>query len=354
MIKLKLSREIENNHLKYFQEKILPSFDIKSIFRNSVNENIHIKFMEYCKNRVEVLAIGKPKDLREFKSELPEGAKYLLDKNPMCEYNGKRYEYINFLLDVFGYKKFCNLNQYVSNDLLTQGNYEQINSSLKSYWTPYNFLLMSGVRVCPYCNRQYITPIYIHSNENYKQHKLRADLDHFYPKSKYPYFSMSLYNLIPCCKFCNSSLKNIKEFDITDVNPYEESLDDYFKFKSDILHDADIYIEKTYLDSRIDQYLDCFQLESLYSYHKNQAAELIQKRMLYSESYIEELYENNKTYFTSKAELKQLIIGYIADKECLNDEAFLKFRRDIAEQLYFIDSVPDKELLEALEELIEK
>lgn len=39
----------------------------------------------------------------------------------------------------------------------------------------------------------------------------------------------------------------------------------------------------------------------------------------------------NKDYFNNANDLKQLIIGYIEDISILNDEAFLKLRRDIAE-----------------------
>lgn len=354
MIKLKLSKEIESKHLAYYKEKILVNFDFNPRFKNPFNMNAHIQFMDYCKRSYEVLAIGKPEELRGFKTGLSREVNSLLEDNPICSYEGEEFLYREFLINIFGYKKFCDLNRYVSNELLTQENYKKITSKFKNHWTPYNLVLMSNVRVCPYCNRQYITPIYIHSETKKQHHKLRADLDHFYPKSKYPYFSMSLYNLVPCCKFCNSSLKHIKEFDITDANPYEDNFDDYFKFRVDISHDNDIYIEKTNLDNRADRYLDFFQLESLYSYHKNQAEELIQKRLIYPESYIDELYENNKSYFVSKEEIKQLIIGYIANKQYLNNEAFLKFRRDIAEQLHFIDCTPDKRLIEELKQSMEK
>ncbi|MNG37407.1 hypothetical protein D3C84_1247500 [compost metagenome] len=36
--------------------------------------------------------------------------------------------------------------------------------------------------------------------------------------------------------------------------------------------------------------------------------------------------------------MKQLIVGFIEDKSRINDEAFLKFRRDIAEQVGFLSS----------------
>ena len=353
MIKIKLSKEIMDRHLQYFEEKVLPNFDQKIKFSNISDNNAHIEFMKYCKEKHKILAIGKPLALRIFGKKFSKNINSLLYKNPKLSYEGKKIKYKEFLLKVFGYENFCNLDSYVSNETLTQYNYMEIESKLKNYWTPYNIVLLSNIRVCPYCNRQYITPIYIHSNKKNEKHKLRADLDHFFPKNEYPYFSMSLYNLVPCCKFCNSSLKNIKEFNIKDVNPYEENFDDYFKFKTDILNDDKIFIEKTNDYGRIDNYLNYFQIEALYNYNKNQAEELVKKRLIYPDSYIEELYESNKSNFSSKSEIKQLIIGYIQDKTHLNDEAFAKFRRDIAEQLHFIDckSSVDRKLLEELKQI---
>ena len=58
------------------------------------------------------------------------------------------------------------------------------------------------VPICPYCNRQYIHTVYVGSEKRYL-----GDLDHILPKSIYPLFSLSLWNLVPSCKACNQSLK---------------------------------------------------------------------------------------------------------------------------------------------------
>lgn len=54
------------------------------------------------------------------------------------------------------------------------------------------------ITVCPYCNRNYIF--------NFKKTKSLntiAQLDHFFDKSTYPYFSVSIFNLVPSCQTCN-------------------------------------------------------------------------------------------------------------------------------------------------------
>lgn len=52
-----------------------------------------------------------------------------------------------------------------------------------------------GVTTCPYCNRSYI---FTSSKSG-----TRPQYDHYFPKSKYPYLALSMYNLIPCCSICN-------------------------------------------------------------------------------------------------------------------------------------------------------
>ncbi|WP_318409850.1 hypothetical protein [Photobacterium leiognathi] len=58
-----------------------------------------------------------------------------------------------------------------------------------------------NISVCPFCNLKNIEP----DKKNHGTY--RPDLDHFYPKSKYPFFALSLYNLIPSCDECNRANK---------------------------------------------------------------------------------------------------------------------------------------------------
>lgn len=102
--------------------------------------------------------------------------------------------------------------------------------------------------ICPYCNDTKISVITIkddHTDEDKKQALLQ--LDHFYSQSKYPYLSLSFFNLIPSCPYCNSTLKGKKVFDIdSHFNPYDKSLNNYFRFKllNDLVNrSSDITIE---------------------------------------------------------------------------------------------------------------
>ncbi len=217
---------------------------------------------------------------------------------------------------------------------LTLENYKNI--EFHGVWNAYLFVYASGLRTCPYCNRQYITPI-LTSNG-----KMRGTLDHFLPKNEYPYFSMSLYNLVPSCYNCNSSFKGSIKFNFDDINPYYKNMDDYIKFHANIHINEQIDIKvlhrDTCINDKVDKYIDTFKLDEQYNYHINQVEELILKRYMYSEEYIKDIRKNKLNRFNiSEKHLREQIIGYTEEKMRINDEPLSKFRRDIVEQLGFFD-----------------
>jgi hypothetical protein len=89
-------------------------------------------------------------------------------------------------------------------------------------WGGYEFLQYHtmSLKYCPYCNAD---TVYAFRKDNKNRTKVVSALDHFYPKSKYPYLALSLYNLIPACSRCNSQMKG--GADMTKVaNPYIEDV----------------------------------------------------------------------------------------------------------------------------------
>ncbi len=79
---------------------------------------------------------------------------------------------------------------------------------------------------CPYCNMHYT--LYVLSKDKNKA-EARYQFDHFYSKNSYPFLSMSLYNLIPCCPMCNNKKSEI-ELPIQ-FNPYYGEIASYFTFE---------------------------------------------------------------------------------------------------------------------------
>ena len=113
------------------------------------------------------------------------------------------------------------------------------------HWNAYEFQKELGVTVCPYCNTNFIL-IYESSNG-----RTRATLDHFFDKGRYPFLAISIYNLIPSCKICNSDFKSKKFTSLaTHYSPYEKNITKYIRFRKEIIRDRDEEIFST--ESKVD------------------------------------------------------------------------------------------------------
>jgi len=109
-------------------------------------------------------------------------------------------------------------------------NYPKFRSS--SFCLQYLQNLSFNEVYCPYCGDKPVELVGITSTDD-EEHPAKAllDLDHFFSKSEFPYFSISLFNLIPCCHTCNSTYKLTKEFGLdTHIHPYAECFDENFLF----------------------------------------------------------------------------------------------------------------------------
>ena len=75
------------------------------------------------------------------------------------------------------------------------------NYSVMSKMFGYEITTSFGFNICPYCNYEDIETILGNAAAS------RPDLDHFYPKSKFPFLAVTLSNLIPAGKRCNQDYK---------------------------------------------------------------------------------------------------------------------------------------------------
>lgn len=83
-------------------------------------------------------------------------------------------------------------------------------------YNAYSLIESLGITVCPYCDDEYLDIVNIGGKT-----KRTSEIDHFFPKSKYPALAMCFYNLIPSGQNCNG-LK--KEHEIG-ANPHEDDIE---------------------------------------------------------------------------------------------------------------------------------
>jgi len=191
------------------------------------------------------------------------------------------------------------------------------------------------IHTCYYCNIDFIN-IFKKTNKNLLT---GYTLDHIVNKAKYPYLSLSLYNLIPTCYICNSKLK--KEYDIGECVPTSSTFDfdEKVKFKT-FMNNAMLQVESTddfalllkedFTDIYT-KYIDVLALDGRYEYHKYKVIEMILKRKEYPDSRIKEL-----AVLTEKTEeqVKQDLFGeYLFEDDTLHKRSLSKLIKDISIEL---------------------
>ena len=102
-------------------------------------------------------------------------------------------------------------------------------SKSKAFWLAKTV----GKNTCVYCNRQYVFTVERGDGEVKEDRIARPVFDHWFAKSKHPLLSLSLFNLIPSCSICNSSVKIEDEYTLaTHIHPYvHEDGHPYFTFR---------------------------------------------------------------------------------------------------------------------------
>lgn len=99
-------------------------------------------------------------------------------------------------------------------------------------WNGTTYLKKLNQLVCPYCNASFILTIDSLNHLPNGGLRAKADLDHFIPKSKYPMFAISLYNLVPSCIYCNQRFKRDHNTSFESYySPFDPEIEEQFKIR---------------------------------------------------------------------------------------------------------------------------
>lgn len=117
--------------------------------------------------------------------------------------------------------KVFDYSQFVAGRALDYRNGKFVWRKNTPAWGAYEYVQyhIESVRFCPYCNADALYAF----NKQEKSNSVKSALDHFFPKGKYPFLALSLYNLIPACFRCNSQMKGSNDA-IGLANPYIEDI----------------------------------------------------------------------------------------------------------------------------------
>lgn len=297
--------------------------------QTSKYDDIFKEFLNYLISKINEVNLSdnlitmKPEQLNDFKVDLENKYGTILNSNyKTIKYKKKEIfkTYRKLLREIFYYDEY-------------------------DRWDAYLLATDLNVNTCPYCNR---IPTFTLGNS--KDKGARPQFDHFFDKERFPYLSLSIYNLVPSCSICNSSYKGTKEFNITDhFHPYIKGFDcENIKFTLEVNNIEDIL---SVLDKslKIPEYKIKFKcdphktlpnnindlgLEELYNYDKSYTNDIIKKSLIYNKDYIESLYKEwEGTLFDSKDEIKNFVMGNYLNIEDINNRPLGKLTKDITEEL---------------------
>lgn len=214
-----------------------------------------------------------------------------------------------------------------------------------------NFLAKPlDLKVCPYCNRNYITYIPKDNNINSSKKVVRPTYDHFFNKGKYKYLSLSFYNLIPSCYICNSNLKLTIDFDHEKhINPFIEGFDDdaYFDFelspdkvsgeinftptlKAKKVIDKDKSIRIFGNNTKDDSgNVRVFKLKEIYATHHDTVEEVYMNFDENNRFYVESIKKELTTLGTNEAEFYRFHFKNYFDEKDFNKRPLAKLTKDI-------------------------
>jgi len=221
--------------------------------------------------------------------------------------------------------------------------YENFTTKKKRDYDAYDLAKSLNVNTCPYCN---INSIYTVVEDEKEEKIVRPEFDHFFDKDTYPILSLSIYNLIPSCHQCNSNLKHTKSFNLDEyIHPYIDDLDKEIKFNLKIIDSKFYYsidgfeteIKNINNSIKVKNHLRVFKIEERYKYLKDIILELIQKKYMYNDSYLDELLKKYEgTLFKNKEDLLRLISGRYISEDEINKRPLSKLIKDISEYINFI------------------
>lgn len=204
-----------------------------------------------------------------------------------------------------------------------------------------------NIKACPYCNAQYTVTTRLNGNPA----RARFQFDHFFSKARYPYLSISMYNLIPSCPDCNLSKKDEPVNLLSHYHPYHSSICDKMEFQLDntsvlqklLAKDVHHSVLKTRClpndpvhKPLVEEHCRLYDVEGIYENHSDYAEEILLKSILYPASKRAELM-SIKGLFRNEATFLRYVLGNYPYHDDIVKRPLAKFTQDIARQLKLID-----------------
>lgn len=227
-----------------------------------------------------------------------------------------------------------NKSQIFHNMIVTALRYD----SVRQYIYP-RFIRRLGVKSCVYCNANYTVTDY--NNMAY------YTVDHWKPKSKYPFLAISFFNLVPCCFSCNRNKGDFpddffglyadagEELDVLHLNVSSRGITEYI-MDHDVMHlDIELKEHAPIYKTLRDNMDNKLHITRLYAEHRDIAEETLWRKMVYDRCSIEALkdaFEGAQLGLTD-AEVMRFLYGTYQNPDDLHRRPLSRLIQDILASL---------------------
>jgi hypothetical protein len=208
-----------------------------------------------------------------------------------------------------------------------------------------NYFKQIGIKSCVYCNSMLTVSVESANSSNIWKTKAKFQIDHYHNKNHYPFLSISLFNLYPACASCNLA-KGVKKVKFDLYSEIEQESNFHFKLTPDskanyaLFKDSSvldfIFIENKILPPGYSTFQSTFDIQGIYDTQKDIIEDLINKKLIYNESYQKQILKSFPSLFRTHNEFKNFILGNYSSEKEIHKRPMAKFMQDIAKNLELI------------------
>lgn len=204
-----------------------------------------------------------------------------------------------------------------------------------------------NIKTCPYCNAQYTLIVPTSAS----RFLAKFQFDHFFSKKRFPYLSLSLYNLIPSCAPCNLSKKdtltNLSDY----YHPYHNNLAYRGMFRASFPVELrkisigqvkripiNIRFRPRYaaFNNMINLHNGLYHIEPIYNRHSDIVQDLMVKAILRNSSFKKDIMEIQGLFEGDESLYKRYLLGNYGITEEISERPLSKLTQDIAKQFEII------------------
>ena len=226
-------------------------------------------------------------------------------------------------------------------------------------WNIAEFVRLLDVRYCPYCNAETVETAMLPERIHV------PDIDHIFPKDKYPLLSLSLYNLVPACNRCNSRFKKVYDMleswsvkrPLSSLHPYIDNAYKHIRFDYRPESVGNLFIRPRMKDSpltvsavrdsdsRADSYIDEYHLNEIYrDIYAEEINEAIRMEVICSKEFVDAM---QTLYHLMDSDFNKLFRRSSLDPREINHFRFAKLIIDLQDTIGSDISDADKAHIEA-------